>query len=89
MGAYEEIGKRLGYAEENISTIKTELVTVAHSTNIKKPEINGIVGVSRIFATADRYETLKRRTSRRLRREPVGQQSDSHPHSGEHGVDLQ
>ncbi|MEV7285468.1 hypothetical protein AB0O01_13015 [Streptomyces sp. NPDC093252] len=43
MGAYEDFGKRLGYAEENISSIKAELVTVAHSTNIVKPEINGMV----------------------------------------------
>ncbi|QFQ97811.1 hypothetical protein F9278_18050 [Streptomyces phaeolivaceus] len=44
MGVYEDIGTRLNYAEENIATIKAELVTVAHSTNITKPEINGIVG---------------------------------------------
>ncbi|MEV7289800.1 hypothetical protein AB0O01_35500 [Streptomyces sp. NPDC093252] len=42
MGAYEDFGKRLGYAEENISPIKAELVSVAHSTNIVKPEINGM-----------------------------------------------
>lgn len=43
MGTYEDFGTRLGYAEENISTIKAELVTVAHSTNVFKPELNGMV----------------------------------------------
>ncbi|MFE2290993.1 hypothetical protein, partial [Streptomyces sp. NPDC059452] len=37
------IGKKLGYAEDDIAAVKKELVGVAHSVNLLKPELNGIV----------------------------------------------
>ncbi|MFD4005989.1 hypothetical protein, partial [Streptomyces rubiginosohelvolus] len=37
------LGKQLGYAQEDISAVKAELVGVAHSVNILKPELNGMV----------------------------------------------
>ncbi|MFE9398193.1 hypothetical protein [Streptomyces flavidovirens] len=38
------LGKELGYQAESIATVKRELVGVAHSLNLIKPEVNGIVG---------------------------------------------
>ncbi|MFJ8588053.1 hypothetical protein ACIRD2_25890 [Streptomyces sp. NPDC093595] len=43
MSLLVDIGTRLGYAEKNIADIKWELVGVAHSLNLLKPEINGMV----------------------------------------------
>ncbi|MGX8906758.1 hypothetical protein ACR820_16270 [Streptomyces netropsis] len=42
--AWKSFGQRIGYAEDKIEKIKSELVYVAHSTNAIKPELNGLVG---------------------------------------------
>lgn len=44
MGAWQELTKRLGATEYEVSALKAEFVTVAHAVNATKPEINGIVG---------------------------------------------